>query len=201
MNIMDERAILIKELGDTLLYGPFVTALMRETVRDNLHLYSDELLLKMKHATSPEESVRQGGCVTKVRRRVEKKDSEESIREAICFFPVLDGLSERITNFLLESLHHYYELPSSKDYSSESPEVIAQCNALLEVAITVLDMEATRINGNWTIGDKQLVEVVLTNTERSGDIAEFIRARGTADPEVIKGMLQSTAPALNNGLL
>lgn len=140
------------------------------------------------------------------------EDTRLRINEAINFLPLFPPalVSDDTAKRMITGLHHYQQLPRSNDYSSESPVIVAQCNALLHIACALLhlfNIEDTELtfamlfNEDSTIADQQLAELALSRPEQGEIIRDCIIQRGHVNVQLIHEMLATPAPSLTEGIL
>ena len=198
----DAREKLILRTSDELVAGNLIAKETKLAVRRNIYSYSNEMLHTIRIAISNDMSENKGmnGSAGKIRSKIAAGDSEESINEAIFFYPLLAHRGIAVTSHVVDALHKFPQLPASADYSREDHRTVTQCTALIRVIDKLSPLHGA-LNSNWTIEDQRLTELVLANPERGEKIASFIEARESADPDLIEAMLTSEAPALNDGLL
>lgn len=198
----DAREKLILKLGDELTAGNFIGKDIKLGVRRNLYNYSEEMLNTIRTAVTTDATENKGmnGCAGKIRSKIVAGDSEESINEAVFFYPLFEHRGIAITSHILDALHHFPQLPASEDYSREDADTVAKCTALILV-IDKLSALHGALESNWTIKDQRLTELVLSNPERGEQIASLIEARESGDPDLIEEVLSNESPALNNGVL
>lgn len=136
-------------------------------------------------------------------------DSEESLREAMYFYPHMGNLTFYFARNIMASLHEYRQLPDSRDFSAESDEVRTQCKALISVTNGLINLTQSDLSSSafrpsqhhFVIDDDALVGFVLDHTDSADLIAGFLQERGVTDVEVLSQLLASESPALGTGLL
>jgi hypothetical protein len=172
--------------------------------------YPHDLLMKIDKLIAPTEENPNGYKVNVFKLYVLEEAPAERINEALYFLPLFDQNKSNSARAILASLHQYQQLPQSNDYSREDPSTIAQCAALIHVACSLshlyniedlgLEIE-TLFNGDWTLADEQLAELVLAHPEHGEQIRDLIIEREHVNIDLIKTMLANETPVLNKGIL
>lgn len=165
--------------------------------------YSDELLGKLDEARS---DLAPG--LRLVGTSLSRGETENDLSEQLYFFRELDGSMYYAARHLVDSLHHYPQLPASVDYSKESDEVRAQCSALIAVGRVSSNLGGYGVDevfdsskGEYVLRDERLVELVLAHSDKAVLISDFIRSRRTLDVDVLTEFVSSESKALSTGLL
>jgi hypothetical protein len=138
-------------------------------------------------------------------RLVELSESNE-VSEVAHFAPLIsEDILDNSARSMIQSLHYYPQLPKSKDYSQESPEVRSQAEALMRVIDTAIDHGICGWNGvhveSLVIKVEGFTEMVIENKDRVEVIIDFMRDRGLIDVGAIREILSTDVPALSRGVL
>ena len=173
-----------------------------EVTLSSLNSYPDELLKRLRE--SQLDNVPGFGLVMLGITRGTKADE---VNEQLCFFRELDDCVYYTAYHLVTSLHHYDQLPDSRDYSRESEEVRSQCSALIMVEKSCIDMghddDAVfdHSKGEYVLKDQRLVELVMAHSDKAVLLSDFIRSHRTLDMEILTEFMNGEAKALGAGLL
>jgi hypothetical protein len=163
---------------------------------DNMVDYDEELLgqlLALKKSPDGE------SLWFEVERHVIQRHSTDFIHTAEVLFFMKPFLSKFGVSYLattIPSLHYYEELPQYEDYSKAPEDVRALCTALLRVVHAIDSLPLThphRLSTDGTIDDPELMHLILEHPDRAELIADTIIQRETADPVMLRGVVESGA--------
>lgn len=170
-------------------------------IKKHIMTFPDELLERI-------ESCQKEGALWSRRvdaRLVELSDFNE-VSETTHFAPLIsDDILDNSARSMIQSLHYYPQLPKSKDYSQESPELRLQAEALMRVIDTAIDHGICGWNGvnveSLVIKVEGFAELVMENKDRVEMIIDFMRDRKIIDVGAIREILSTDAPSLSRGVL
>lgn len=189
-----ERALRRRELER--LFGKTLVG------NDNMIDYDEELLgqlLVLKNSPDGE------SLWYEVERHVIQRHSTDHthVSEVMFFMkPFLGKFGVSYLATTIPTLHHYDELPRHEDYSKAPEDVRALCTALLQVVHAVDSLPMTnphRLSLNGRIDDPELMRLILERPDRAELIAATIDKRQSADPVLLRGVVESGA--LGSGFL
>ena len=149
----------------------------------------------------------------RIKRSVNHNSTETELREELCFFPYLEDSTYMSLRDLVRSLHEYDGVLESDDFSREDETTKDKCRALLSVTELFVQRKTYdncvgefETSSGISLRDPALISLIVNNTDRIGLITGHIRSRLDAgakivDPSLLEEALDSTAPAISNGLL
>lgn len=198
----EDRMELTREVSLKLLGDAIIPAADRRAIVENLHTYSDEMLKKILKTVSAEENAQQGKRrLDKLHVKIARGATEDSINEALFFYPLTEDSGAVASNRLIDSLSHYPQLPESDDYSREDPVTVERCTALIRVADALSYLTGDVLNPEWVITDQRLTQLVLANPGRGEQIAGIIKERQSVDVDLIESIIGGDSAALDDGRL
>lgn len=129
----------------------------------------------------------------------------DEVSESLYFLPGLGGELTRVASQrMISSLHGYPQLPYSADFSKEDALVREQCSALLRFASAAYQRNLPVFRNEdyrYALKDHALVDLIMANPDKVELMVTAMRDRGSADPELLKSVLDNDAGALHHGVL
>lgn len=168
-----------------------------------INKYPDDLLQRLNKAIDDDVP-----NMWMIDRQIRAGLPHNEISESLYFLPRMKNPLYIAAQKHLRSLHAYKQLPPSDDYSKESEGVRKQCLALMTVAKSAMYAvgEHNVFDGSeertpYVLKDERLTDLILEYTDRATEISNIVEDRETVDPDVIRSILSSDAPALSEGML
>ena len=171
----------------------------KELVQFVLYSYPDELLLRIEEIQRDKPE-----GIKLVNYLIMEGVGADEVSEMIHFSPLMEkGIKLFVAQNILRSLHNYPHLPSSKDYSKESPEVLAKAESIVRVKDAMFSFIGVRMfmGMGSTIEDESLITLAVDNADKSVLIAASMKARQTTDVELLREVLRSDSMPVSDGVL
>jgi hypothetical protein len=147
----------------------------------------------------------------RIKTSVNYNRTANELREEICFLPHLQDDAYVFLQDLVRSLHEYEGILDSEDFSREDETMKGKCRALLSVTELftqrrVYENCVSESRTGISLRDPALISLIISNTDRIGLITGYLRDRLDAgvkivDVSLLEELLDSTAPAIGNGVL
>jgi len=132
--------------------------------------------------------------------KTSKHVREAKLREYLILIDDEDRTDLDMNLALIEGLHCMPLLEQHDDMTKASQEHLDRCRALIIVtraAVEIKEERGVRVHdqiGVVFLTEPHLIKLVLANTSRARQIAEFIASRRELHAEVIANMLENTPP-------
>lgn len=170
-------------------------------IRKHIMTFSDELLERIE-ACQKEAAP----WSRRVNARLVELSSSNEVSETAHFAPLVsEDVLDNAARSMLMSLHYYPQLPNSKDYSQESPEVRLQAEALMRVIDAAMEHGICRWNGvhveSLVLNDEGFADLVIENSDRVEVIVDFVRDRKMIDVGALREILSMNTSPLSRGVL
>ena len=166
----------------------------------NLQRYSDDLLNLLFSSNQSDRS-----RFHHVRESILHGLPEGAIRERVVFLPEYQSHRYAVADNIINSLHHYPQLPSTDDFTSAGPDVMKKCSALLAVmdAYRMRNMMSAfrKQDPAYIIADSRIVDLVVSDPGKAFEVTNFIHERRTSDADALLDYFNSSTPALRSGIV
>lgn len=166
---------------------------------------SDELLALIDNIDPADKKL------MRIKTSVNYNRTANELWEELCFFPHLEDDAYVFLQDIVRSLHEYDGILESDDFSREDEATKDKCRALLSVTQLftqrrVYENCSSDSHTGISLGDPALISLIISNTDRIGLITGYLRDRLDAgvkivDVSLLEELLDSTAPAIGNGIL
>jgi hypothetical protein len=196
-----DRIALYRDLAsDVLVAREGGTERTLQLLGETLYSYPERVVEKLADPVLREDE----DMWDRIKSTVQQGDSADAVSEYIYFLPYVHHTSSAVmSRWLVASLHSYSQLPDTADYSGESEQVRGQCVALIRFANAAV-MQQRKIFRNddrFAIDDPALVELIMKHSDNVDTMITAMTERGSADPEVLRPIMESRAQALHHGVL
>lgn len=197
MAVNEQNADLIAETA-ALIFPHHTDVNAMNAVSRSLSDYSEELIEDLVVFFKQEEEY-----ADRIKTSILKRMPEWTIRDHLEFFPLMPNFSHSFRLNMVASLRLYYpSVSATEGLTSLGAEVIKQCKVFIEVALT-LDIVSAFNEGSCARGlkDQRFVDLIKARADDSQRLLRIINDRNTADPALIESILDSSAPAVSEGML
>lgn len=205
----EERVELNRKVAEKLLDSTRIEAKTRRQVVNTIGALSTETVEAISKTLDEHEGKSLRFMIDTIRTCLVTKDIPGSgidgeVQEFIYFAPMLPEVPFSLAEKIIGSLHNYQELPETDYFHEADEETLVKCRSLAQVIHATIyhSFDDDRFTGHgFVFADDRITDFVLTNPERTGELVDAIKERGTAKWEVMSMVIDGEAKALGSGAL
>lgn len=197
MTIPDRESFLDRLAVVMYHQSPFTS--LKVAIREDLSIYSDELLLQLEELFKVDNAVTQHVKVI-----LSMKQDEGMVRDFMLLVPTIPHMSYYGAYDTIQSLRSYHQLPQTQYFHTLEEEDINKCRALLKAAESIsagIDVFETRGDISSGFKDSKLVDLIISHPAQVETIINIINDRNSGEVDLIKSVLDFETSALKHGVL